>query len=334
MQRIFLIALLAILLLLGCDNKTDQEIKAEFSGSREVKVAVARRGDISSYIEFSGKLDADETVNISPAFSAKIKKIAVVEGRLVNQGDLLAELEDRQLVQAKTQFDNLEKSYFRMVELKKSGAIDKASYDEVETAYKIAKSNLDFVMENTHIRAPMDGVITMIYKKAGENYDAMMDPFLIRMINLKRFKAKIQVSDADINQVKKLQNVIVKVNSSTEDFIGKVAFISPEADLMSGTFEVEIEVKNRGNQLRNNQFARIKLLTETADNTIIIPQKAVIKNNLVFTVENGKAVKNPVELGIGNEYEIEVRSGLQENDQVVILGNVGLTAGDPVEIIK
>lgn len=335
LKKIILISVLLILAFTGCEKKADEkQVEAVFSGSREVNVVAVRKGDISSYLEFSGKLSAEETVNISPSLSARVRKLLVDEGSVVRQGELLAKLDDTQLLQMQTQFENAEKNYLRMQELQKSGAIDGATFDEMETAYKLAKTNLEFIRENTQILAPMDGVITMIYKKKDENYDAMMDPFFIRMINLSRIKANIQISDADINQIKAGQNVKVSVIGSEDEFSGKVAFISPEADQMSGKFLVEIDVKNKGNQLRNNQFARVKLLTETVRNAVIIPQKAVIKNNLVFIAKNGKAVENLVELGIGNEYEIEVKTGLQENDLVIIAGNIGLKDGDPVEIVK
>ncbi|MCF7793182.1 MAG: efflux RND transporter periplasmic adaptor subunit [Candidatus Cloacimonetes bacterium] len=334
LKRFLIIGILTILVLSACQEKTETVEVEEFVGKREVKVEMATQADISSYIEFSGKLIADETVNISPSLSAKIQRVLVDEGRLVNKGDLLAKLDDTQLKQAKTQFAKAEKNYKRMQELKKTGAIDGATYDEVETAYKMAKTNLEFMAENTNIEAPMNGIITNVYKKTDENYDAMMDPFFIRMVKLDQLKANIQVSDADINSVKMGQKAVLNVNNCAEDFWGKVTFISPEADMMSGTFLVEITVANKADLLRNNQFARVKLLTETSYDTVIIPQLAVLEGKIVFTISNDKAVKNVVELGIENEYQIEVISGVEAGDKVVTVGNIGLSNGDLVEIIK
>ena len=335
LKKLLLITALVALILLGCARKeVQEEVKAESFASREVKTAEARLGDISSYIEYSGKLSADETVNISPAISGKISNLLVDEGSVVKQGDLLAKLDETQLTQAKTQFNNAEKNYKRMLELKKSGAIDGATFDEVETGYNLAKISLEFLVENTHILAPIDGVVTMVYKNQGENFDAMMDPFLIRMINLSKIKAKIQVSDADINQIKQNQNVLLSVNNSDLEFTGKVTFVSPEADMMAGSFQVEITIQNKNNILRNNQFTRIKLLTATSHNAIIIPQQAVLDGDHLFIVQDGKAVRKDITLGLENEFEVEVKSGLLAGEVVVILGNIGLSDGDPVEIIK
>lgn len=335
LKKLIILAVVLAIALMGCQKKTEQqEVKEEFTGAREVKVATTRLGDISSYIEFSGKTEAEKTVNISPSISGRIAKLIVDVGSVVKKGDLLVKLDDTQLKQARTQYINMEKNYKRMQELQKTGAIDGATFDEVETGYKVAKSSYEFMLENTEIRAPIDGVITVTYKKEGEYYDAMMDPMLLRMMNLDEVKAKIQVSDADINKIKKGQKVLLKVRSSDEEFTGRVSFVSPEADMMSGTFNVEIAVKNRDNILKHNQFARIKVLTETSENTIIVPQQAILDANHVFIIENNKAVKKYVTLGLENEYEIEITEGLQDGETVIIRGNIGLSEGDKVEISR
>ncbi len=333
MKKLIILAAILAIGLVACQKKNEQEeVKEEFTGAREVKVATARMGDISSYIEFSGKIEAEETVNIAPSISGRIAKLIVDVGSVVKKGDLLAKLDDTQLIHARTQYNNMEKNYKRMQELQKTGAIDGATFDEVETGYKVAKSSYEFMLENTEIKAPINGVITMIYKKESEHYDAMMDPMLLRMMNLDEVKAKIQVSDADINRIKKGQKVILSISSSDEEFTGRVSFISPEADMMSGTFNVEIAVQNAGKKLKHNQFTRIRLLYETSENAVIIPQKAVLESEFVFIVQEGKAVKKFVSLGLESEYEIEITEGLQEGETVVILGNIGLSEGDKVEI--
>jgi len=333
LKKLIILAALIAIVLTCCQKKTEQEeVKEEFTSAREVKIATARLGDISSYIEFSGKIEAEKTVNIAPSMSGRIDKLIVDVGSAVKKGDLLAKLNDTQLKQAKIHYDNMEKNYKRMQELQKTGAIDGATFDEVETGYKIAKSSYEFVLENTDVRAPINGVVTLIFKKEGENYDAMMDPMLLRMMNLDEVKAKIQVSDVDINKIIKGQKVLLKVSSSDEEFTGSVSFVSPEADMMSGTFNVEIAANNKNNILKHNQFARIKVLIKTSENTIIVSQQAILDANHVFIVENDKAVKKYVTLGLENEYEIEITEGLQDGETVVIRGNIGLSEGDKVEV--
>lgn len=323
-----------MLITTACQQKPATGQKDEFRGVREVKVSEAQFGDISSYLEFSGRIVADDALNLKPALGGKVLEMHVREGNLVKKGDLLAKLDDTQLRQAQVQFEAAEKNYLRLHELYNSGAIDAASFEEMETGYNLAKTSLEFIRKNTLLTAPIDGVITHVYKKQNENFDAMMDPFLIRLVNLKKIKAAFQVSDADINHLKTGQSALLNVNSSGEDFSGRISYISPEADAYSGTFKVEITAENRDNQLRNNQFARIRVFTQTSRNAVFIPQKAVLNNAHVFSVEAGKAVLKIVETGIGNEYEIEIKSGLEKGAVVVVTGNIGLSDGDVVKIVE
>ncbi len=332
-KLIILMMVVLLSIFIGCEKKSEvEEKKEELTGIRNVKVAPAKRGDISTYIDFSGKLETKQIVNISPAMSSKIVKLFVEEGDKVEEGNILARLDDTHLVQAEMQYRNLKKKYERMKELKKTGSIDEQTFDEVKTGYEVAKSSFEFMLENTEIRAPFNGTVTLIYKKEGENFDAMMDPMLIRMINLNRMKAKIQVSDVDISKVSIGQKALIKVDSSTEEFIGKITYISPEADMMSGTYTVEISLKNRDNVLKHNQFARIILFTKTSQNTIIVLQGAVLESEYVFVLEDGKAVKKYVTLGLENEFEVEIKVGIKQGEQVITYGNVGLSEGEKVEV--
>ncbi|KQC07663.1 MAG: hypothetical protein APR54_05815 [Candidatus Cloacimonas sp. SDB] len=335
LNKTIFVSLIIILLIGGCGQKTEENVENDrFIDSRNVKTITAELKSISSYMEFSGKLEANKTANISPALSGRIEEIIVQEGNTVQKDDLLLKLDETQLNLAKTQFENAEKNYKRMQELKNTGSIDGATFDEMETAYIQAEMNLEYLTENTYIRAPINGTIISIYKKEGENYDSMMDPYLLRLVNLNQIKAKFQISDADIDLVKTGQDVISNVNNCEQDFSGKIVFISPEADPLSGTFPVQSSITNQDNLLRNNQFARIKLLLETSPNTIVLPQTAVLNDNQVFTVQAGKAVRNTVELGIENEYFVEILSGIKAGDIVITEGNIGLSADDKVEIIE
>ena len=332
LKKVTITTLLLMLLIVGCGKSVDTEEKLEFQGAREVKVESADLTDISSYIEYSGKVLTDQAINIKPAIGGKVMEYKVLEGSVVNKGDLLVVLDDTQLKQAQIQYEIMEKNYNRMQELSKTGAIDDATFDEVEAGYKVAKSGYEFMLKNTYVRAPINGIITMRYRKEGEHFDAMMDPLLLRMVNLEKVKATIQVSDADIKSIEKGQEVLLMINNSDVEFTGEISFVSPEADIMAGTFAVEIMVNNQENLLHNNQFVKVKVLTKTSKKTIVVPQHAVINDKYVFILENNIAVKKFVTLGLENEYEIEIIDGIEAGVEVVTVGNAGLSENDKVKI--
>ncbi|MBT3756363.1 MAG: efflux RND transporter periplasmic adaptor subunit [Candidatus Cloacimonetes bacterium] len=331
-KKIFILISLVLLILVGCQDKDVVEEESGFSGKRNVKVVTAKIGEINEYLKYSGKVEAVTIANASPSMSGKIEKLFVKEGDSVEVDDLLVKLDQTQLEQTRIQFENAEKNYLRMQKLLESDAIDKQTFDEVETGYNIVKTSYEFMLDNIEMKAPISGIVTYIYKKEGEKFDSMMDPFLIRIVNSNKFKAKLQVSDKDINLLKQGQKAIITVDNTEDKFMGYVSYVSPEAEMMSGTFPIEISINNDSNLLRHNQFARIDLITKSVSNTIVIPQESILRSSYVYVADNGIAKEREVQLGIGNEYEIEILNGIADGEKVIISGNIGLQDGDKIEI--
>ncbi|MCF7858526.1 MAG: efflux RND transporter periplasmic adaptor subunit [Candidatus Cloacimonetes bacterium] len=332
LKKILLLSTVFIIFITACQQDAVQE-KSEFAGKRNVITSAAYLGDINEYLEFSGKIEAEIIANTGPAMSAKIDKIMVEIGDHVTKDQLLVKLDKTQLEQTRIQFENVQKNYNRMQKLLENEAIDQKTFDEVEAGFNTLRNSYNYMLDNIELKAPIPGMVTHIYKKEGEKFDAMMDPFLIRIVNQNKFKAKFMVSDRDINLLEKGQTAIIKIENSDKVVHGKVSYISPEADVMSGKYPVEIKIDSNSNLIRHNQFARITVVTKTSKKTMIIPQKAVLENDLVFVITDGIAHKREVITGIGNEQFIEIKQGIEEDTRVIISGNIGLSDGDAVEVI-
>lgn len=332
MKKQIILLSLMLLAVVACTPKQEVEEKSEIVfGERYVEVAEVLQKDVSSYLTFSGKIKADGSVSVSPSLSGNIMEMLVEAGDVVKQGELLARLESTQLDQAKIQYDNLKKNYERMVELKKSDSINQQSFDEVETAYLAAKSGYEFLKKNTEVRAPISGTVSHLYAAENEYFNMMMDPYLLRIMSQAELKVEFQVSDVDVAELKRGMKVIVAVDTyQGEEFEGTLSFVSPEADMMSGSYRCEANLKASNFQLRNMQFARIKVLTETSQNTLSLPPNAVIDNEYVFVAEDGKSRKAIVKLGLINQEEIEVLSGVNQGDLVIVKGNSGMKSGDKI----
>jgi RND family efflux transporter MFP subunit len=332
---LILIPLLTILLFSGCAEDTPENDQDNGKlAERNVRVAEAVRKDFYSGIATTGRIESDVYVNISPALTGKVEKIHVREGDIVKKGDLLLELDDLNLVQAEETYRNLEKNYQRMEELYRTDAVDQKTYEEIASAYQIARRNYEFALENTRITAPMEGKIVMIAPKEGETYNPMAQPVLLKILSLNRMKAVTYLSDKDFINTRTGMRATVRVDALPDKvFEGRISFISTEADRFTGTFRCEIIIEEKSDVLRHNQFARVFVSTREAKNAVVIPQAAVVNNNTVYTVAAGKAVRRTVETGISSAQEIEILSGIQEGEKVIILGNIGLTDNYPVNVI-
>ncbi|RLC49833.1 MAG: efflux RND transporter periplasmic adaptor subunit, partial [Candidatus Cloacimonadota bacterium] len=223
----------------------------------------------------------------------------------------------------------------RMKKLKESGSIDEQSFEDIQSAFLVAQSAYQFTLENTEIRSPIDGTVTLVAQKEGENFNSMFTPVLIRIVNTEKMTANIQISDKDVALVKEGQKVEVRVKSEPDEiFMGKIYFISPEADQFGGTFHCKLSVQNRKNILKHNQFADFRIILKTKQNALTVPQKAIIDKKFVLVAENGTAKKKMIKIGIENEFKAEIISGLQENEKVLVEGIVGLKDGNKIEITE
>ena len=332
--------LLFILVLTGCNRKgkiKEEESKITYAGSNYVKVAPVERKTIYTYLEYSGTLFSEKSADIAPDLSERIIKYKVQKGDFVKKGNVLAIMDSTQFLQAKAQFESAKKSYIRMLALKENGSIDEQTFDQVEAGYKSAKAGYEFMLANKEIKAPFDGFITAKLKNEGEVFSQMSmgptGPAILRLVNIDTLKAKIQVSDVDVNKIKKgAKAIIFADNFPDKKFYGEVSFLSQEADMMSGTFTCEITINNKNHLLKPFQFVKVKIIIAEKNNTLIVPQNAVVNNNEIFVVENDRAVKRTVILGLQNENEIEVVKGVLDGETIVVSGNVGLKDNSLVEI--
>ncbi len=337
-KTIFLIITLIIFSITACSKKHEGEIDTIVAAKNYVDVAEVEIKTIEETVTYSGTLEAVKAAFVGPELSMKIKNLMVKEGDVVKKGQLLAVMDSTQLKQAEAQFDMAKKNYDRMKSLKNTGSVDKQTFDQIESAFKTAQSGYQFVKNNTQITAPFDGIVTLRTKQEGESYSAMLpssygDPALFRIVDLDVLKMNLNISDVDINKVKKGQKAYIYVDSEPgQAFIGKVSFVSPEADMMSGTFPCEIIIENKNHTLKPNQYAVTDIVIKVSDNAYVIPKDALIGEGIVFVVNNSVASRKNIKIGLSNENEIEVTDGLVAGDLVVINGAIGLPENSNIVI--
>ena len=333
MIKKFYLMITVVAIIFGCAKEKKAVQENQLKAKRLVKTSLVQRKDVYEYVNYTGLLEAENVINVSPSISARIKKIYVTEGDFVEKGFLLAKLEDTELQQAEIQYKSIEKNYKKMSSLFQSGSIDEGTYDEVETAYKSAKKSYDFLLKNTEIIAPASGIVSDVYAKENELFSSMTIPYLIRLINLSEMKGSVYLSEMDVEKVKLGKKVIFTIDTYPEmEMKGKISYVSPEADSYSGTYLCKFATSNNKNLLRHNQYCKVKLITDTSKNTLSIPPSALLDENRVMINDEGIAKAVSVEIGLENENEIEIRSGLTGNEEIIVVGNVGLEVGNLIEI--
>jgi len=337
-------------------EKTTSRKEAAPNPVRVVRVARER---IAERISYTGVIEAWRQVTITPEIAGKVARIYVNEGDFVRQGQLLAELETKtlelQLKQAeaglavaRANWEDAQRNLERMERLMAEKAVSKQQYEKIKLAYEAAEAQLhqaqaalNLVRHNldvSRMRAPFSGVVASRNAEVGDVINPMMGGFapnagVLTLVDYSKVKVKIDVSQEDIIRLKKKQRAFLRVDAYPDRFFeGEVAVVNQTADPLSKKFRVEVWVPNPKFLLKPNTFGQVIIEVNPHPEAVVVPQSAIIEDKYVFVVENGVPHKREVKLGLQNSTKVEILSGLQPGELVVVAGNFGLTDGAKVRI--
>jgi len=194
-----------------------------------------------------------------------------------------------------------------------------------------------FKFEPAPVEAPIPGVLIKTYLDQGDSVNPQM-PIAV-VANMDEIKVKIEVVEVDYPKVKLGQTAKIIVDAySDREFIGKLSKLSTLVDLKTRTATAEITIPNPEHLLVPGMFARITLFIEKRG-ALVIPRDAILRLPgtgvyYCFTVEENKAKKVFVELGMRENNWQEIKEGLKEGDLVILSGQGILKTDMPVEVKK
>ncbi|HAV41118.1 MAG TPA: efflux RND transporter periplasmic adaptor subunit [Acidobacteria bacterium] len=336
------------------NNQTQIELRPV-----QVKVYKVTGQRIAEKLTYTAVLEAWKKQVITPDISGKIARIYVNEGDRVRAGQLLAELDTRairlQLEQAeaalagaKANLEDARKNMERMERLFQEKAVSEQQYekaslvmeaaqaqkDQTEAAVNLARHNLEVSL----MKAPFDGVIASKNADEGDVINPMMAGMsassgVLSLANYSRIKVKFDVAPDDIQKISKGQRIYLEgYDLPGQRFEGEISVVNAAADLQTKKFRVEALINNPDLQLKPGMFGQVIIEVKSKENVLAVPLTALLENSYVMVVEGDKAVRKNVTIGLKNKDLIEITSGLNENDLVIVEGNFGLPDGNPVEI--
>ena len=324
----------------ACSSKKGAEAATETVAEvakPKVTTAQVHIQDVDQQSVFTGNVAGYAGNNSTPQQPRRITRLLVDVGDHVKKGQLVAELDNSALAQAKAQYENNKANFERSDELYKFGGESKANWQAMQTAYEVSKSTYENMLENTTLVSPISGVVT------ARNYDvgdmaAGMPIFVVQRIN--PVKIMISVSESLYTYVKKGMAVEVELDALPEQkFSAKVSRITPSIDASTRTFPVELTLANDKELVKPGMYARVTMNYGTRKN-IVVPDVAVVKqlgsgNRYIYVYnQDGTVAYKKVELGrrFGDKYEI--LSGIADGDVVVTSGQVALKDGIAVEVVN
>jgi len=166
-----LLTLMGLLVSCGKTNRDTKSAEAD-NGSQVVEVTTEKvvKAQINRVLTYPATIQAFKENHLAPATAGRVERILVDIGDKVYAGQVVAELDRSTYYQAKIQFDKLALDLQRMDSLLRVGAIARQQYDAVKMQYDVAKTNMEFLRDNTVLRSPIAGEITGKYLNDGEMF--------------------------------------------------------------------------------------------------------------------------------------------------------------------
>lgn len=196
----------------------------------------------------------------------------------------------------------------------------------------IAQSNLTRAI----ITSPISGVVSARNVEVGQMVSQATMPFTI--IQMDPVMVEVGVSETLINKVFPGDEVRVNIQALEDNsaLTGTVKAVSPTAG-MTGTYTVKVELPNAEELIKPGMFAQVTFVEAEKSNTFVVDKNVVLSdetNQFVYVVRDGKAVKTIVETGLSSGKQIEILSGITEQDELVVVGQEYLYNEMPVNVVS
>lgn len=326
-------------------NEAETAIVAQKNSAITVKAESIKSENVSTDFIANGNFAPLQELSFSAENSGRVIQVLVKEGSAVRIGQTLAIIKGDRLsvdVQsAKANYQNALADSQRFENAFKTGGVTKQQLDQAKLALSNAKAQLDQANINfgdATIKSSINGIVNKKYIEPG----SVVSPGtqLFDLVNVSKLKLKVTVNE---NQVASLKvGSVIKIKASVypdKDFSGKITFIAPMAD-ESLSFPLEIEISNNANNdLKAGMYGTAHFETNQTQKAPlkIVPRTAFVgsvSNNQVFVVKDSIARLTKIVSGRIFGEKVEVLEGLNEGDVVVTSGQINLTDGAKVEIVK
>ncbi|NBC25800.1 MAG: efflux RND transporter periplasmic adaptor subunit [Bacteroidetes bacterium] len=335
-----------------------------------VEAVPVQSSTISDQIRSFGTIRAQDVVNITPQVSNRVTEIYADLGDSVSQGDLLAKIYDvpfrdafeqaqAQFEQSRIAFERDSAQFARQKQLFDSGAISSLEFDEAKATYNTSLSQLESSraaisnsredLENTEIRSPVNGVI--LSRSIAEGDVATTGTTAFEIANLVGYETRLFLTMDDWNAVTLGLPVELQMSNSRQRIArGTISRISPQLDPETGLGEVVVSLVDVTPRVRQGVLAESRITLETRENTIVIPRTAMMENVETYiepetnTVElrrnysvfvaqgDSLAIRKQLTLGLEQGERVEVLSGLNEGEKLIVTGQSGLRDSSKVRV--
>ncbi len=344
-----ILAILVIRLVMASSIQDKQTAVAPVA----VEVEKVLRSALLERVRGVGTVLAVKDVKVSSETAGRVMKVAVEVGDYVEQGQLLAQIDDELKIaavdQARAQAiasESFAKKALRDAERADSLYVTKDVSDAEREAYRSAARSAEAQrqsaiagykvaerqLEDTRIKSPISGYVASKHIERGELVDHGKE--VANIVDLSSVKIRLSTPEEDISKLRLGQRAAITVDAHPGDTLtGEVYSIGSKAESPTGhTYPVDVLLRNRG-VLKSGMFARVEIEAGGAGDALTVSKQALLNedtNPLVYVADGRLAKATPVKLGIKSGNRVQILAGLSQSALVVSFGQNKLKDGSPI----
>lgn len=307
-----------------------------FFGPISLEATRPTRGPAVEAVYGSGTVEPVVMLPITPKVPGRLQRLAVDEGSTVLQGQVLAELDNRELAASVVEWEArvryADAQFKRAQALYEKGTGTAVTLDNARNEFDTARASLDRVnrqLTEMTLTAPADGIIIRRDGEIGQLIQPGTALFWISCCGPLRISA--EVDEEEIPLVRPGQKVMIRLSAFPDKvFEGAVTETTPKGDPVSRVFRVRIKLPP-DTPLKIGMTADCNIVVDERSDVLLVPTSAVV-GKAVWLVRDGKLLKRFVTPGVTGDRMVEVKAGLHEDDLVVVSPGKELREGGSARV--
>lgn len=304
-----------------------------------VEVVRLQPRPLAEQLSTTGTIRANEEVDVVSETAGIVEAIHFSEGSAVEKGEILVQIDDEEL---QAQRDRVvhrlrlaEIREQREKQLRDEGVASEQDYDLAVSELNVLRAELRVIeaqIDETSIRAPFSGVVGLRFVSEGGFVTPQTR--ITTLQDLDPVKIDFRVPETYAGRVAAGARVGFRVKGAPRAREATIYAIEPRIDPGTRSLLLRARAPNPGRELLPGAFADVTVTVGEVPDALVVPSLAVIPElggRKVFVVENGRAQPRSVETGIRTESEVQITSGLDAGEEVIVSAIQRLRPDLPVE---
>lgn len=303
-----------------------------------VKVQPATRQKMVSFIDITGTVQANIYTDVKSPVSGIVESLEARENQRVEKGRVIAVINPTDRVSLISKNQQQIEAIEKKIATFPSGSDE---YTQLTDELKKAKESFEYasnIYQTVSVICPMNGLVTQRWVDLGGQVTA--NEKMLTITDMSSLVIKAEVNEKYFEAIKQGKKLPLLLNAyPTDTLSGNISLVYPQIDPVTRSVKFDIKIMNFNKNLFPGMMAIIKIPVAENENSITVPSDAVLTNpaneKFVFVVNSDSlALKRIVKPGISAKKQIEILSGITENEKVVIMGQEMLKDSIKVTIMK